>query len=154
MKRLTVFVALALLAGVPGELRSQTKSLGELFEKEQPVRAPKKSVDVFGWIERSGTKSLARVSLTPKSGTRLVANPGVTITPVSESGSQWLSYEEVYFGLDGATYFDSAPVIDIGPVLENGEPVSADISFAYCVIESICLFGEERIEIATRRVVN
>lgn len=146
----TALFATMLVAMPVADLHAESSKLGALFNQVNPAPVREPGVSIIGWIEREGANSLVRVSLTPQNGARLVADPGVTIRPIDERLGVWRETTEVAHQLAGVSYFNSPPTIDVGYVLEDGEPIHADVNYAYCLVDDICLFGEERIEILTQ----
>ena len=59
---------------------------GDLLDRLGPAKAPEGSVEVLGWVERSPAGAELVVTLVPKGEVKLVADPGVTVTPVPRAG--------------------------------------------------------------------
>ena len=110
-------------------------------------------VEVAAWIEPAGTgDSEVVLSLTPVGGAKLVADPGITVTPVEPEGDgvAWrtpLPYQLVDAGAD---YFAVPPLIRLPVAGREAGPIDLDVEYAYCVVDYICLFGEERVTAALR----
>lgn len=142
------FLALLLLPSV--QPKAQTGSLGDLFRTIDPAPVREPGVDIVGWIVREGNDSFVRITVTAQQGAKLVADPGITVNPIEERLDSWIDTASVSHIIEGVSYFDSPPTIDVGRVREDGQPVQVDVSYAYCLVDDICLFGEDRIAIQTR----
>lgn len=154
MKPLAWALGLVMLSIVPLPVAAQTKSLSDLLSKNGTALKPEASVDIVGWIERDNSTSLVRVSLQAQPGARLVADPGISIRPVEERLGVWQTDQEISHWVEGQAYFMSAQTVDVGSVAEDGLPIHVDVHFAYCLVDDICLFGEERVEIQTQNLGN
>ncbi len=118
--------------------------LGALLQGISPAKRPQGEVAVSGWVERgdSGTELVVRVE--PRGAAKLVAEPGVVVTPLARDGVSWPA-QGVQSELMGRSYFE-APVELRLPVQVTGSPsVEADVEYAYCLADYQCLFGEARV---------
>lgn len=81
------------------------------------------------------------ITLTPKGGARLVADPGITITPIDAAGSAVAPAAER--SSPDHEYFTTPPTLHLSP----GPAVDLKVEYAYCVVEKQCLFGEATVPV-------
>jgi hypothetical protein len=97
------------------------------------------------------------VTLVPKGKVKLVADPGVVVTPVPRQGITWSVPQAVSRPEDGAgsgsTYFAEPPKLRVPFAGEDGRPVDVAVEYAYCLVDYQCLFGEARISVPTQRPI-
>jgi hypothetical protein len=146
--RLMALVALASAALFTGTPQA-AEPLGALLGQLAPKRAPQGSVDVVSWVERNGAQSELVVTLVPKGEVKLVADPGVTVTPVQRDGVAWSVKEPVSRIDAGEGYFAEPPTLRVPFAGEDGKPVEAAVEYAYCLVDYQCLFGEARVSAPT-----
>ena len=110
-------------------------------------------VEVAAWIEPAGAgASEVVLSLTPVGGAKLVADPGITVTPVVEPGGgvAWRMPLPYHLVDADAQYFAEPPLIRLPVAGREAGPIDLDVEYAYCVVDYICLFGAERVTAALR----
>jgi hypothetical protein len=118
--------------------------LGALLQGIAPAKRPQGNVAVSGWIERGGGGTELVVRVEPRGAAKLVAEPGVVVTPLPRDGVSWPA-PSAQSELTGRSYFD-APVEVRLPVSTAGAgAVEADVEYAYCLVDYQCLFGEARV---------
>jgi hypothetical protein len=121
-----------------------------LLDQIAPAKAPEGSVDVVGWVERDGARPELVVTLVPKGQVKLVADPGIVVTPVARDGVEWAAVQPVS-RVDGSrSYFAEPPTIRLPFAGEDGKPVEAAVEYAYCLVDYQCLFGEARVSAPTQ----
>ncbi|HEX6011027.1 MAG TPA: hypothetical protein VFY87_04315 [Geminicoccaceae bacterium] len=150
LRRARVFaVALAaILLAIEGVAAAEP--LSTLLGQIAPAKTPEGSVDVVSWVERDGTKPELVVTLIPKGQVKLVADPGIVVTPVPRDGISWAAAQPVS-RVDGSrNYFAEPPTIRLPFAGEDGKPVEASVEYAYCLVDYQCLFGEARVSAPTR----
>jgi hypothetical protein len=139
--------ALALLAATPVAAPA-AESLGSLLNRIAPAKAPEGSVEVMGWVERDGQQSELVVTLVPKGQVKLVADPGVTVTPVARDGVTWKGDAVSRVEPEG-DYFKEPPTVRVPFAGGDGKPVEANVDYAYCLVDYQCLFGTAKIAAPT-----
>ena len=142
-------LALAIVLSVPVPAWG-AEPLGVLLDRLAPAKAPQGTVEVVSWIERSGARPELVVTFVPKGRAKLVADPGVSITPVPRPGVTWASETPVSATVPGQDYFAAPPTVRVAFVGEDGQPVEAAVEYAYCLVDHQCLFGEARVSAATQ----
>ena len=137
-----------LLAPIPAVAGDE---LGALLEQIAPDRpAPTGQVEVQGWLERSSAGTELVVTLTPTGSAKLVADPGLTVTPLAKAGAA-APGEPLQLSDPSRDYLDQPPVVRLPLPRHTGGTVEAKVDYAYCLVHYICLFGEKdlRVEDAT-----
>lgn len=124
--------------------------LGDLLSGLQPAKAPTGSVEVLSWVERNGPAPELVVTLVPKGEVKLVADPGIVITPLPRDGVTWRTAEPVSRIEPGGDYFAEPPTLRVPFAGEDGKPVEATVEYAYCLVDYQCLFGEARVSVPTQ----
>jgi hypothetical protein len=147
MRRRTRAAVLA-LSVLPAGAAMATEPLAALLGQIAPAKAPTGSVDVVSWVERNGGQPELVVTLVPKGQVKLVADPGMTVTPVARDGVAWTS-SAVSAVEAGRDYFAAPPIIRVPFAGEDGKPVQAAVEYAYCLIDYQCLFGETTVSAPT-----
>ena len=87
--------------------------------------------------------------LTPEGETKLVADPGITVTPAARLGVDWqlpLPYRMVDTERD---YFDPPTMIRLPFTSADDQPVQLLVEYAYCFVDFQCFFGEAELTVAT-----
>jgi hypothetical protein len=141
-------IATLALAVLPAGAAMATEPLAALLGQIAPAKAPEGSVDVVSWIERNGAQPELVVTLVPKGQVKLVADPGMTVTPVARTGVAWAN-PAVSAVEAGRDYFAAPPTIRVPFAGEDGKPVQADVEYAYCLVDYKCLFGETTVSAPT-----
>ena len=124
--------------------------LSTLLGQIAPAKAPAGSVEVLSWVERNGTRPELVVTLVPKGQVKLVADPGVTVTPVARSGVTWSAPAASSAVEPGHDYFREPPTLRLPFTAEDGKPVEAGVEYAYCLVDYQCLFGEAKVSVPTQ----
>lgn len=146
---------LALLAAAPAATQTsaqtgaQTGAAGvdALLRGLAPWATPEARVRVDGRIERDGRAAELVVTLTPEGGARLVADPGVQVVPLPGPEGPWAAGPAVELVRPQGGYFEG-PVelrLPLAPTAQGA--ASAEVAYAWCVVERICLFGDALVEV-------
>jgi hypothetical protein len=143
--------AVALVAALPAaEGVAAAEPLSTLLGQIAPAKAPEGTVDVVGWVERDGARPELVVTLVPKGQVKLVADPGIVVTPVPRDGISWTAAQPVSRVDASRSYFAGPPTIRLPFTGEDGKPVEAAVEYAYCLVDYQCLFGEARVSAPTQ----
>jgi len=127
---------------------AQSDDLRRLFEMVEPRQElPAGRVDVVGWITQDGQGPVLRIGITATDGARLVADPGIRVEPIDETGGLWANAEPLEHMVIGQAYFDAPQTVDVQLLDTRAGIAEADVLFAYCLVDEICLFGEERVSV-------
>lgn len=103
-------------------------------------------VEVNGWLETSPAGSELVVTLTPSGAARLVADPGITVTPLAGDAASPPG-EPVALVDPDLGYMTEPPVLRVPLPDHAGGPVEAQVDYAYCLVDTQCLFGEARVRV-------
>ena len=139
-----VAVAGLLAIGTPEAIAGE--SVGELLKKLAGPgnRAPGR-VEVAATVEGAAGGGDLLVTLTGVDGAKLVADPGVTVTPIERKGLTWQNPAGLTDSRSVASYFASPHQVRLPFTASSAGPVEADVSYAYCIVREQCLFGETRV---------
>lgn len=155
--------ALALACVAAPALAQQTTILGKTKATQDPVpsldtllqqfdaQAPEApgGVRLDAWVEAHDAGKEVVVVVAPEGDTKLVADPGITVTPATRLGLAWqvpLPHRMVDPGRD---YFDPPAMIRLPFTSDDDEPLRLLVEYAYCQIDYQCFFGEEELTVAT-----
>lgn len=139
-----VLLGLACLAAAPA---GADEPLAGLLGALAPPQPPKGSVEVVGWVERSEDRFDLVVTFVPRGQVKLVADPGVIVTPHPRSGIDWSVDEPVTRIEAGQDYFAEPPTLRVPFAGHDGKPVEASVEYAYCLVDYQCLFGEATVSV-------
>jgi hypothetical protein len=148
MMRRAPLASCLLATGLLGPAAAE-EPLANLLGKLGPAEVPQGSVEVMSWIERTDTASELVVTLVPRGQVKLVADPGVVVTPVPRDGLAWTPGEPVSSIDPERDYFDQPPTIRVPFAGEDGRPVEAEVEYAYCLVDYQCLFGTAKVSAPT-----
>jgi hypothetical protein len=139
MRRVAAAVLLLAVATAAPLARAQT--VDGLVRGLLGDRVPSAGVEVEGRIERDGEAAELVVTLTAAGGARLVADPGVQLVPLPGSAGHWAAVDRVErMGAPGG-YFESPLELRVPVAAGASGEASAEVAYAWCVVERICLFG-------------
>lgn len=129
---------------------SEAPSL-EILLQQFNARAdePPGSVRLDAWVETGDAGREVVVVVTPEGDTKLVADPGITVTPAARLGVDWqvsLPHRMVDTERD---YFDPPAMIRLPFTSTDDQPLQLLVEYAYCFVDFQCFFGEEELTVAT-----
>ena len=138
--------AAAALAALLGTAVQAAELQDLLDQLAPPPPAQQGKVDVTGWLETSPAGTELVVTLTPKGVARLAADPGIVVTPLARPGSP-VPGEPVEVVDPNLGYLTEPPVVRVPLPHHDGGGVEAQVDYAYCLVDSQCLFGEARVKV-------
>jgi hypothetical protein len=144
-------VLIVAMAGGPARAGDQGVDLDRLIERFNAA-APQTagSVELDAWIEAGPERSEVVVVLEPQGDFKLVADPGITVTPTEQPGVDWL-VPLPYRHTDAETqYFTPPATVRLPFRADGGQPLEILVEYAYCVVDYQCFFGEEVLTVAAR----
>ena len=141
MRYLRAFL-LALALGVPTGSALAQADIKALLDGLGRDSEPEGRVDVQGWVERDGDAAELVVTLVPQGAAKLVADPGITITPLDGTRAAPMSLID-----PTRDYLTEPPVMRVPLPGHAGEPVAAQVDYAYCLVDYVCLFGEATVRV-------
>lgn len=108
------------------------------------------SVRLDAWIEDGPESDALVVVLEPRGEFKLVADPGITVTPTEQPGVEWL-VPLPYRHADPEIQYFAPPASVRLPFRATGEqPLEVLVEYAYCVVDYQCFFGEEVLTVTAR----
>jgi hypothetical protein len=132
----------------PGQ--SKPPSLNDLLQRfEARAPEPTGSVKLDAWVENDDTGSQVVVAIMPEGETKLIADPGITVTPAQRQGVEWLVPLPLHHVDPAREYFDPPAMVRLPFAATDGQPLDLVVEYAYCVIDYQCFFGEEALTVAT-----
>jgi hypothetical protein len=144
MRRLAFLAGLVLAPATAG-----ADDLQAMLDKlAGPPKAPAGAVHVVATIDRNGLTPALVVTLVADGAAKLVGDPGVTVTAIARPGVAWTTPEARH--VEDRPYLADPPTLRLAFSAEDGEPVAAEVDYAYCLVDYQCLFGQQRVEAATR----
>jgi hypothetical protein len=131
-------------------LSPQQPSLDTLLQQFD-ARAPEPpgSIRLDAWIETSDAGKEVVVMVVPEGDTKLVADPGITVTPTARPGVEWQAPLPRRMVDPERDYFDPPAMVRLPFTAEDDQPVQLLVEYAYCFVDFQCFFGEEELTIAT-----
>jgi hypothetical protein len=146
-----------LVAALPpsaGQAQMQQANRGPSLDtllQQFDARAPEPpgSVRLDAWVETGDAGKEVVVLVVPEGETKLVADPGITVTPAARLGVDWklpLPHRLVDTGRD---YFDPPATIRLPFASADDQPVQLLVEYAYCFVDFQCFFGEAELTVAT-----
>ena len=130
--------------------QSQAPSLNDLLQQfEARAPEPTGSVRLDAWVEHGDAGSQVVIAIMPEGETKLVADPGITVTPAQRPGVEWLAPLPLRHVDPGREYFDPPAMVRLPFAATDGQPLDLVVEYAYCVIDYQCFFGEEALTVAT-----
>lgn len=123
------------------------RSLDELIQRLDPTpgAAPEDDVRLDAWIERGGEAHEVVVVIEPQGKTKLVADPGITVTAAERPGLVWLTPLPHRHVDPTRDYFDPPTAIHLPFNGSDSLPIDLEVEYAYCVIDFQCFFGEATV---------
>jgi hypothetical protein len=126
----------------------ELEQLIERYDGRAPTAAD--SVHLDAWIELGTERDQVVVVVEPQGDFKLVADPGITVTPTAQPGVEWLVPLPVRL-VDAEIPYLAAPATVRLPFRARGEaPLEILVEYAYCLVEYQCFFGEERLTVAAQ----
>lgn len=148
MRRVAAVAGVVALLASAGVAPAVAAGLGDLLEKLGPKAAASKGeVAVTGRVENGREGSELVVRLEPRGAVKIVAEPGVTVTPAARDGVAW-AVPELLHEIAGQQYLNPPVELRLPFVAERGGPVEARVDYAYCIVDYQCLFGEATVRAA------
>ncbi len=119
------------------------------FDEGAPTAAGSVSLDA--WVEEgpNGGREVVIV-LAPAGKAKLIADPGITVTPIQRAGVEWqlpLPHRHVDSQID---YFAHPPAVRLPFIASDGLPLELHVEYAWCFVDYQCFFGEETLRVANR----
>ena len=147
-------IAVSIGAGVPALANPTAGEAPTLDRLLQQFRgnAPQTEGEVRleAWVENSANgPQVVVVRIEPEGETKLIADPGITVTPRERAGVRWLvplPYRHVDPTID---YFSGPAALRLPFAADDRQPVELHVEYAWCVLDYQCFFGEQTLSVAT-----
>ena len=97
---------------------------------------------------RAGERVLV-VTLAARPEFKLVADPGITVTPLPRDGLAWSAAGPASRVTPGGDSFNAPQSLRLPFTSSTPGPVQAKVDYAYCRVGQQCLFGEETVSVDT-----
>ena len=124
-------------AGAADDLAGLLKGLGG-------AKRPDGDVTVTGWVESGARGADLVVHVEPRGAAKLVAEPGVTVTPLPRDGLTWPGGPAATDAPEGS-YITHPVELRLPFHSRDAQPVEARVDYAYCLTGYQCLFGETTV---------
>jgi hypothetical protein len=135
-------------AAAPGTSASEAP-LDELIEQFNAGAPEHDGVKIDGWVERGQDGTVVVVAVAPRGGVKLVADPGITVTPTERPGVQWRGPSPLRKVEPGIDYFTPPATVRLPFTASDDRPLELRVEYAYCVVNFQCFLGEETLSVAT-----
>lgn len=136
-------MGIAALLGTSAQAAELKDLLGQIAP---PSPALLGKVDVTGWLETSPQGTELVVTLTPSGAAKLAADPGIVVTPLVQAGGATPG-EPVELVDPDQGYLTEPPTLRAPLPHHDGGPVEARVDYAYCLVDTQCLFGEATVKV-------
>jgi hypothetical protein len=108
------------------------------------------SVHLDAWIEPGTERDQVVVVVEPRGNFKLVADPGITVTPTEQPGVEWL-VPLPHRHVDPEIQYFRPPASVRLPFRASGKAsLEILVEYAYCVVDYQCFFGEEVLTVSAR----
>jgi len=138
------------ILGQTKSVQDRAPSLDTLLQQfdAQAPEAPG-GVHIDAWIETHDAGKEVVVVVTPEGNTKLVADPGITVTPASRLGVAWQGPLPRRMVDPEREYLDPPAMVRLPFTIDDEQPVQLLVEYAYCLVDYQCFFGEEELTVAT-----
>lgn len=116
------------------------------FDADEPESQG--SVRLDAWVEGPGDEREVVVVVEPEGRTKLVADPGITVSAAEQPGVEWRVPLPHRLVDPEREYFVPPAAVRLPFSAENGQPIQIVVEYAYCVVDFQCFFGEEALTVA------
>ena len=90
------------------------------------------------------------VVVEPQGEFKLVADPGITVTPIARPGVNGWCRCLTARSIPASEYFTPPATVRLPFRASDNQPVEILVEYAYCVVDYQCFFGEQTLTVATR----
>ena len=100
------------------------------------------------WIEPGTERDQVVVVVEPRGDFKLVADPGITVTPTAQPGVEWLVPLPHRHVDPEMQYFPPPATVRLPFRADGAAPLEILVEYAYCLVDYQCFFGEEVLRVA------
>ena len=122
-------------------------ALLQQFDARTPE--PSGSVRLDAWVEAGDAGKEVVVMVVPEGDTKLVADPGITVTPSARPGIEWLVPLPYRYVDAELQYFAPPASLRLPFRASDDQSLEILVEYAYCVVDYQCFFGEQTLTVAT-----
>ena len=122
--------------------------LEQLIERFNSGAPGEDGVEIDAWTETGAEGSELVIVIAPRGETKLVADPGITVTPTPRAGVEWrtpLPHRKVDPAID---YFTPPATLRLPFTSSDHQPLELLVEYAWCVVDFQCFFGERSLTVA------
>lgn len=138
---------------VPGQmpaLSAGAPDLNALLEQfEAGAAEAPGSVRLDAWVETGDGGQELVVLVAPEGEAKLVADPGITVTPAGRQGVEWLVPLPHRLIDPKSEYLDPPAMARLPFIADDDQPLRLLVEYAYCFVNYQCFFGEQELTVAT-----
>jgi hypothetical protein len=124
--------------------------LDQLIEQFNAGAPEHDGVQIDGWVERGADGPAVVVAVRPRGGVKLVADPGITVTPTERPGVRWRGPLPLRKVEPGQGYFTPPATVRLPFTASDDQPLELRVEYAYCVVDFQCFLGEKTLSVATK----
>lgn len=106
------------------------------------------SAHLDAWVEHAGGGMEVVIVVTPEGETKLIADPGISVTPTVTGEVDWLVPMPHRLVDPSTEYFQPPATIRLPYADHRTGSVELFVEYAYCVVDFQCFFGEETLTVA------
>jgi len=145
--------AICVLVMVPALAQSAETAgpaLKQLIERFNAGAPELDGVEIDAWTESGPEGSELVIVIAPRGETKLVADPGIIVTPTARAGVEWrtpLPHRKIDPAID---YFTPPATLRLPFTSSDHQPLEFLVEYAWCVVDFQCFFGEQTLTVATR----
>jgi hypothetical protein len=128
---------------------SAAPALEQLIERFNAGAPEQDGVAIDAWTETGAEGSELVIVIVPRGATKLVADPGITVTPTARAGVAWRTappFRKVDPTID---YFTPPATLRLPFTSSDHQPLELLVEYAWCVVDFQCFFGERTLTVAT-----
>jgi hypothetical protein len=147
---LLAFVTLAASGAHAQDAAPATELEGLIQQFDGTPSSAEGSVHLDAWIEPGTERDQVVVVVEPRGDFKLVADPGITVTPTTQPGVEWLVPLPLRL-VDRASQYLQPPATLRLPFRADGEtPLEILVEYAYCLVEFQCFLAEKVLRVTAR----
>ena len=140
---------IGLASGAAAAETGEATPLDQLIQQFNAGAPEHDGVRIEGWVEHGPDGQAVVVAVAPRGGVKLVADPGITVTPTERPGIRWLVPLPERKVEPGHDYFTPPATVRLPFTASDDRPVELRVEYAYCVVDFQCFLGEKTLTVAT-----
>ena len=142
--------ALVMAAGAAlAQSETAAPALEQLIERFNAGAPEQDGVQIDAWTESGPEGSELVIVIAPRDGTKLVADPGITVTPIARAGVEWGAPVPLRKVDPTVEYFTPPATLRLPFTRSDHRPLELLVEYAWCVTDFQCFFGERTLTVAS-----